>query len=115
VRRLNILAKKNTLEFSIKKMLVHVIFPKLQCEHILMDAGASYEQAKNGAYVYLHHGDHLIPKGRTTQDEYDQMLDEFGATKMPPQDCIKMLNEAATRRKSINSVYSFYVSNSGHL
>lgn len=33
-----------------------------ECEGILIDAGASYQQAKNGSYVYLHHGNHLIAK-----------------------------------------------------
>ena len=40
-----------------------------ECENILMDAGASYEQAKNGAYVYLHHGDHLTMYQRGSQVE----------------------------------------------
>jgi len=64
-----------------------------QCERILIDAGASYEQAKNGAYVYLHHGNHLIANRRTTQDEYDQILDDFGAQNIAPQDCIRYLEE----------------------
>ncbi len=42
-----------------------------ECERILVDAGASNEQAKNGSYVYLHHGKHLKSKNKTTQDEYD--------------------------------------------
>ena len=64
-----------------------------QCERILINAGATYEQAKNGAYVYLHHGQHLIPTRRTTQEEYDQILDDFGAQNIAPQDCIRHLEE----------------------
>ena len=30
-----------------------------QCERILMNHGASYEQAKNSAYVYLHNRTNL--------------------------------------------------------
>ena len=62
-----------------------------ECERILIDAGASYEQAKNGAYVYLHHGDHLKSKNRTTQDEYDQILDNFYARKKRSIECIRHL------------------------
>ncbi len=64
-----------------------------QCEKILIDAGASYQQAKNGSYVYLHHGNHLIANRRTTQDEYDHILDDFNAGNMAPQHCIKHLEE----------------------
>ncbi len=62
-----------------------------QCEKILVDAGASYQQAKNGAYVYLHHGSHLEANRRTTQEEYDQILDDYNARNMTPQNCIRHL------------------------
>ncbi len=81
-----------------------------QCERILIDAGASFEQAKNGAYVYLHHGNHLIPKRRTTQDEYDQILDEFGAQTTPPQDCIKYLeSKGFSYGQAKTAVYKYRV------
>jgi len=59
-----------------------------QCEKILIDAGASYEQAKNGAYVYLHHKNHLKTGPKMTQEEYDQILDNFDACNMKPKECI---------------------------
>ena len=62
-----------------------------ECERILIDAGASYEQAKNGSYVYLHHGDHLKAINRTNQDEYDQILDNFNAPKKRSIECIRHL------------------------
>ena len=62
-----------------------------ECERILIDAGASHEQAKNGAYVYLHHGNHLIAKCRTTQDEYNKILDNFDAPNKTPKECIRHL------------------------
>ena len=65
--------------------------PQTECERILIDAGASHEQAKNGAYVYLHHGDHLIAKNRTTQDEYDRILDNFSAPQKRSIECIRYL------------------------
>ncbi len=69
-----------------------------ECVMILIDAGASYEQAKNGSYVYLHHGNHLIAETRMTQDEYDQILDDFKAPKKRPIECIRHL-------ESIDSSY----------
>jgi len=61
------------------------------CERILIDAGASYEQSKNGSYVYLHHGNHLKAKKRTTQDEYDQILNDFNAQNKRSIECIRHL------------------------
>ena len=62
-----------------------------ECEKILIDAGASPEQAKNGAYVHLHHGDHLKAKNRTTQYEYDQILDHFNAPRKRSIECVRHL------------------------
>lgn len=62
-----------------------------ECEDILMKAGASYEQAKNGSYEYLHHGDYQKATIRTTQSEYDKILDNFDASNKRPQECIRHL------------------------
>ena len=62
-----------------------------ECEKTLIDAGASYEQAKNGSYVYLHHGNHLKANNRTTQDEYDRILDDFNGQKKRYIKCVKHL------------------------
>jgi hypothetical protein len=61
------------------------------CEDILTKHGASYEQAKNGAYVYIHHDGN--PKGarRGNREEYAGLLNEFKANQKPPQDCIRYL------------------------
>lgn len=56
-----------------------------------MAAGASFEQAKNGSYVYLHHSQYLKGKNITTQDEYDQILDDFNAPKKRSIYCIRHL------------------------
>lgn len=64
-----------------------------ECERILIDAGTSYEQAKNGSYVYLHHGNHQIAKNRTTQDEYDMILDDFNARSKRPIESIRHLEK----------------------
>lgn len=61
------------------------------CEKILIDHGASYHQAKDGAYVYLHHGGFNPATSRTTQSEYDQILDEFGATRRTYMECVEHL------------------------
>lgn len=62
-----------------------------ECEHLLITAGASYEQAKNGAYVYLHHGSHVTATRRASQSEYDGILNKFGARSKQPQECIQHL------------------------
>lgn len=61
------------------------------CEKILIDHGASYHQAKDAAYVYLHHGGFNPATSRTTQWEYDQILDEFGATRRTYMECVEHL------------------------
>ncbi|MEK6692603.1 MAG: hypothetical protein AABY44_04165 [Nitrospirota bacterium] len=82
-----------------------------ECERILIDAGASYEQAKNGSYVYLHHSNHLKAKHRTTQDEYDQILDDFDARNIPPKECIRHLEEMGfSYGQAKTAVYKYRVS-----
>jgi len=61
------------------------------CENILISAGASYEQAKNGAYVYLHHDGNAKGKIRGSREQYWALLNGFQATQKNPQDCIRYL------------------------
>lgn len=80
------------------------------CEKILMDAGASYDQAKNGSYVYLHHGEHQKATIRSTQTEYDKILDTFHAFKKRPQECIKHLEKMGfSYGQSKTAVYKYRV------
>ena len=82
-----------------------------ECEKILMDAGASHEQAKNGAYVYLHHGDYLTMYQRGSQAEYDQILDYFEARNKSPQDCIRHLESMGfSYGQAKTAVYKYRVS-----
>lgn len=62
-----------------------------ECEELLMGAGATKQQAKNGAYVYLHHGDRVRAGRRGTQAEYEEILTHFGARSKTPQECIRHL------------------------
>jgi hypothetical protein len=81
-----------------------------ECENILMEHGASYLRARNGAYVYLHHGDHMLPTDRGSQDEYNQLLDEFGATEKAPMDCIKYLESLGrSYGQAKSAVYNYRV------
>ena len=73
------------------------------CEGILIDAGTSHEQAKNGAFVYLHHGDHQTASILGSQGEYDQMLDDFGAQNKSHKKCVEHLE---------NKKYSYHQANS---
>ncbi len=81
------------------------------CEKILMNAGASYQQAKNGSYVYLHHSNHLKVKHQTTQDEYNQILDKFNARNKAPKECIRYLEEMGFNYNQVkNAVHKYRVS-----
>ncbi len=62
-----------------------------ECERILMDAGATYEQAKNGDFVYLHHGDTVSGVRTGSKEEYERLLNEFGALSKTPKACINYL------------------------
>ena len=79
-----------------------------QCEKILRGHGASFMQAKNGAYTYLHHGDHieLTQKGR--QDIYNQRLDEFDGTRKSNMECIHYLESLGySQGQAKNAVHKY--------
>ena len=81
------------------------------CEKILMDHGASYGQAKNGAYVYIHHRSHLSPIQRGSQDKYDQLLDDFGARQKRQRKCVEYLESLGyTYGQAKSAVYNYRVS-----
>jgi len=61
------------------------------CESILVNNSASYEQAKNGAYVYLHHDGNVKGAIRGSREKYTELLNSFMATQKSPQDCIRYL------------------------
>ena len=82
-----------------------------ECVNILIDAGASYEQAKNGAYVYLHHKNHLNARHNMTQEKYDKILDNFNACNMEPKECIRHLEKMGySYGQAKTAVYRYRVS-----
>lgn len=62
-----------------------------ECADLLIQHGASPEQAKNGAYIYLHHRNHTQATRTGTQEEYARLLEEFGAAHKRPIECIRHL------------------------
>lgn len=66
-------------------------FGQTKCEEILINHGASLHQAKNGAYVYLHHNGNLGGTLPGTREEYKRILDEFNAKNKTSQQCVKYL------------------------
>jgi len=62
-----------------------------ECELILMGAGVTREQAKNGAYVYLHHGENITSYRKGSRGEYERILNDFRAKTKAPMDCIHHL------------------------
>lgn len=79
-----------------------------ECVRILMSAGATYHQAKNGAYVYIHHGAHMRSNMDGTQEEYAKILDDFNATARMRKECINHLEELGYSYGQANSaVYNY--------
>lgn len=79
-----------------------------QCEKILREHGASFMQAKNGAYTFLHHGNHIEMTQRGKQDIYNQLLDEFGGTKRSNMECIHFLeSQGFSQGQAKNAVHKY--------
>lgn len=66
---------------------------QVKCEDILIKNGASQEQAKNGAYVYIHHDGDEGKRKPGTKEEYTSLLNKFNAANKKPKDCIRYLKE----------------------
>ena len=81
------------------------------CIEILMQYGASYNQAKNGTYTYLHHGNHIFVRRRGNQIIYDELLDEFNGTTKNNMDCIHYLESLGfSQGQAKAAVYKYRVS-----
>jgi hypothetical protein len=79
-----------------------------ECELILMAAGATREQAKNGAYVYLHHRANIISYRRGSRGEYESILDDFKAKTKVSMDCIRHLEGLGFGyRQAQTAVYNY--------
>jgi hypothetical protein len=79
-----------------------------ECELILMGAGATREQAKNGAYVYLHHGASITSNRRGSRGEYESILNDFKAKTKAPMDCIRHLEGLGFGyRQAQTAVYNY--------
>ena len=82
------------------------------CERILMDHGASYQQAKNGAYVYLHHSQNTYPKSRATRQEYAELLDGICAKAKRQRECVEYLEGLGyTYGQAKSAVHRYRVDN----
>ena len=78
------------------------------CQDILVKHGASYEQAKNGAYVYIHHDGNAKGARRGSREEYAELLDDFEATQKPSQECIQYLESLGfSYGQSKTAVYNY--------
>ena len=75
---------------------------------VLIDHGATHGQAKNGAYTYLHHGEHLIAQDRGCQSEYNKILNAVNGHLMSNMDCVKYLeNMGFSQGQAKNAVYNY--------
>ncbi len=99
-------AEYNTILDGVKAR-AHAL-SQAECERILMDHAYSYGQAKNGAYVYLHHGESLVSRRWGSAKEYAKILDTFGAPKRKPKECISHLELMGfTYRQAQTAVYKY--------
>ena len=79
-----------------------------ECERLLIEVGATREQAKNGAYVYLHHGENISTNRRGSLEEYEQILNDFRAKTKAPMDCIRHLESLGFGyRQAQTAVYNY--------
>ncbi len=62
-----------------------------QCIKVLIQHGASYNQANNAAYTYLKHGNHLEIQMNGTQEQYNIILDNFKGQRKGNMECIRYL------------------------
>lgn len=86
-----------------KKNLSHT-----ECELILRKYGASGEQAKNGAYVYIHHHGNEKSNQNGTREEYRRLLNDFDAPNKAPQKCIRYLEDLGfSYGQSKTAVYKY--------
>ncbi len=81
-----------------------------KCERILINHGASAMQAKNGAYVYIHHDGNRGSNMQGAKEEYTRLLDQFNAPNKKPKDCIRYLeNLGFSYGQSKNAVYNYRI------
>lgn len=78
------------------------------CIKILMQHGASYNQAKNGAYIYLHHGSHLIASHKGKQEDYNKLLDNINGYSLSNMECIRYLeNLGFSQGQARSAAYNY--------
>ena len=79
-----------------------------ECERVLMKHGYSYQQAKNGAYLYLHHSKSLVSKCRGSTEKYARILNAFGASEKEPKECVAHLESMGfSYGQSHTAVYKY--------
>ncbi len=81
---------------------------QVECENVLIKHGASDEQAKNGAYVYLHHDGNSLRTRTGSRREYDRLLESIDARNKKPKECIEFLkSKGFTYRQAQTAVYQY--------
>ena len=87
---------------------LHLGLSQSECERLIMEAGATRGQAKNGAYVYLHHRVNIVSSRKGPRDEYDRILNDLGAKTKAPMNCIGHLVSIGFRyRQAQTAVYDY--------
>ena len=83
-------------------------FSQTKCEDILIKHGASLQQAKNGAYVYLHHNGNVGGNLSGKKEEYNRLLNDFGAQDKSSKQCVQYLKSLGySYGQSKTAVYNY--------
>lgn len=85
-------------------------YSQSECENILVAASATAMQAKNGAYVYLHHGSKISATRRASRSEYEHLLNSFKEREKESKECIQHLeNMGFSYGQAKMAVYNYRV------
>jgi len=78
-----------------------------ECVDYLISLGFSENQANNAVHVYRKGGP-FVAKFRLSQDQRNELLDNFNATSKTPKDCVNYLrSKGCTYRQANSAVYKY--------
>lgn len=78
-----------------------------ECVDSLVGLGFSEAQAKNAVHVYRK-GGATQARFRLDRDQRDRLLDQFGARRKTPKECVDFLmSQGCTYRQATSAVYQY--------
>ncbi len=78
-----------------------------ECVDYLVSLGFSHNQGNNAVHVYRK-GGRTQATFRLSRDERDRLLDQFGAKRKAPRECVDyLMNQGCTYRQATSAVYLY--------